>query len=114
MEEPAAEARRKRLQALDYPSFWDSVEVQEELLTAATRNSEAPDGPDVADSEVNGPSEVVINNHRPTVLEYYATDFFKIAAHFSGIAAAQSGKPKRQIDEDRHILEQPIARSSNK
>ena len=52
MEEPAAEARRKRLKALDYPSFWDSVEVQEELLTAAARNSEAPDGPDVADSEV--------------------------------------------------------------
>ena len=27
LEEPAAEARRKRLKALDYPSFWDTIEV---------------------------------------------------------------------------------------
>ena len=32
----------------------------------------------------------------------------------SGIAAAQSGRPKRQIDEDHHILEQPIASSTSK
>ena len=39
---------------------------------------------------------------------------FKIDANFSGIVAAQCGKPKRQIDEDRHILEQPIASSTSK
>ena len=54
-----------------------------------------------------------INDYRPTVREYYAAEFFKIDANFSGIAAAQSGRPKRQIDEDRHILEQPMASSIN-
>ena len=55
-----------------------------------------------------------MNDHRPTVREYYAADFLKLDAKFSGIAAAQSGRPKRQIDEDRHILEQPIASSTSK
>ena len=67
MEEPATEAKRKRLRALDYPSFWDSIEVHAELHAAATRSTEAAVRPDVADSEAN----------RPSVLEYFASEFSK-------------------------------------
>ena len=96
------EAKRKRLRALDYPSFWDCKEVHAELQAAATRSTKAAARPDVADSEAN----------RPSVLEYFASEFFKIDANFFGIAAAQSGTKKRQIDEDHKILEQPIAINS--
>jgi len=123
-EKHAAEARRKRLKVADYPSFWDTIEVQQELQAATRRHSDActegteggcPSDPVISTerAEHGGPSDPVINIHRPSVQEYFAAEFFKIDANFSGIAAAQCGKPKRQIDEDRHILEEPVARSDD-
>ena len=67
MEELAAEAKPKRLRALDYPSFWDCKEVHAELQAAATRSTEAAVRPDVTDGEAN----------RPSVLEYFASEFSK-------------------------------------
>ena len=103
MEQPAKQAKRKRLQALDYPSFWDTQEVHAALQEAATRNNVTAVPPTFADIDAN----------RPTVSEYLAAEFFKIDAHFSGIAAASSGRPPRQITEDQKILEQPMAANSS-
>jgi len=112
MEKHAEAARRKRLVALDYPSFWDSFEVQQELQEAVRASCDSANA-EASKAEPDRPSDSVIDTRRPTVQEYFATEFFKIDANFSGIAAAQSGKPKRQIDEDRHVLEEPVARNND-
>ena len=62
---------------------------------------------------VDCPADSTLDTQRPSVQEYFASEFFKIDANFSGIAAAQGGKPKRQIDEDRNILEEPVAREGD-
>jgi len=62
---------------------------------------------------VDSPSDSTLNTQRPSLQEYFASEFFKIDANFSGIAAAQGGKPKRQIDEDRNILEEPVDREGD-
>ena len=85
------------------------MEIQQELQTATRRHSDA----DTKEAQDGCPSVPLINIHRPSVQEYFAAEFFKFDANFSGIAAAQGGKPKRQIDEDRHILEEPVATSND-
>ena len=41
--------------------------------------------------------------------EYCALETVRTAANFDGIAEARSEKPKRQIDADQQVVEQPVA-----
>ena len=45
---------------------------------------------------------------RVTAAEYCARLTLQVAGNYDGIAAARSGKPKRQIDEDRQVKEAPV------
>ena len=47
-------------------------------------------------------------HQRLTMPEYCAMWALRVASNFDGIAAARSEKPKRQIDEDRHVKETPL------
>ena len=99
MEEPAAQALQKRLAAADYPSFWDTQEVQQELRQAVQMHNLAEgqmcdDDGCPEEDELGSPSDPLSGLHvscplRPTVQEYFAAEFFKIEANFDGIATAQ-------------------------
>ena len=105
----AMEAERKRILSADYPSLWDTQEVEQALSEAALHLQDAKDeSQGGAETSATLAARGVTN--RPTVDEYLAAEFLKIDRHFDGIAAAQSGRPKRQIEEDRHVVEEPAMR----
>ena len=111
----AAKALQKRLIAADFISLWDTQEVQQELCKAAARLAAAGGSvePDHAedkrsDAEQQRLEQRDLSKKRPTVDEHLAAEFLKIDLHFDGIAAAQSGRPKRQLEDDRNVVEEPL------
>ena len=113
----AAKADQKRLMAADFPSLWDTQEVQQELRFAAARlaatlSSVACDAfaDDAATQQQPPAQDDEQFKKRPTVKEHLAAEFLKTDRHFDGIAAAQSGRPKRQLEDDRNVAEEPVWR----
>jgi len=113
----AAKALQKRLLAADFTSLWDTQELQQELRKAAARLAAADGSADSDNSEDRhpGPEQHSLEQRellekRPTVDEHLASEFLKIDQHFDGIAAAQSGRPKRQLEDDRNVVEEPLWR----
>jgi len=44
------------------------------------------------------------------VREHLAAEFLRVDKNFTAIAEAQHGRPAKQIDADRHVVEEPVAR----
>jgi len=122
----ASEALRKRLSSADFPSLWDTQEVQLELQAQAAHLQAALgselDGHEQEEAELSQEraaesvwqADAIKNRNswqrRLTVREYLAAEFLRIDGNFTAIAEAQHGRPAKQIDADRHVVEEPVAR----
>ena len=104
----ASAAVRKRVTTCTWPSLWETIEVHAELdeLADALQAAEATEGgpePTPADAAVVG-----ARADRLTVDEYYAMRVTVLVKNFDGIAAASHEKPKRRVDDDAHVKEEPL------
>ena len=110
----AAKAEQKRLLAADFPSLWDTKEVHQELRAAVARLAIAQGSAEVEPAEDTDLHQEQLladtMDKRPTVDEHLAAEFLKLDRHFDGIAAAQTGRPKRQLEDDRNVVEEPLWR----
>ena len=106
-EEKASAAVRKRVTTCTWPSLWETLEVHAELdeLADALEAAEATEG----EPEPTQPDAVLVGARaeRLTVDEYYAMRVTMLVKNFDGIAAASHEKPKRRVDDDAHVKEQP-------
>ena len=105
-----AAALRKRITTCTWPSLWETQEVHTELDKLA-------DALEIAESTGGGPQHKPdgaaapsARGERMTIDEYYALRRAALVKNFDGIAAASHEKPKRRIDDDAHIKEEPILR----
>ena len=118
-ETKAAAAVRKRVTACVWPSLWDTVEVHAALaeLADAWDATDATGG--VAEPAFKGDTagaahvaELIdgAQSDRLTASEYYALRVTTLVRNFDGIAAASHEKPKRRIEDDAHVKEEPLFR----
>ena len=129
-------AQRKTLQyngtleAWSSPTIWNTREMEEELLEARERNCENDDEECIDGSPHNGETRRLLDDIAPgvnglscdskwwpfrpmrenmlSIDEYFALQTNSIARNYDGIAQAKADKPRRKIDRDVLVPEQPL------
>ena len=78
------------MQSYFFINFYPSLILQPEYVEARPEEDEL----DVAQGGPNSPSDLEINDYRPTVLEYFAADFFQNQCKFLWVRCSTIWKIK--------------------
>ena len=109
-------ARDRDIQMLRMPSLWHTCEVQTELdqlqarLEATEQEARSDDNEDGSLHAQRQWRHRLSEARLLSVEEYSAVENVRSASHFVGIARARSEKPRRQLEQDRQIVEEPLMR----
>ena len=107
--ELADEGRRRFLARFEYPSLWETQEMQDHLMDLYNEDVSdwvgAEDGEPALTAQGLTCDDHDIGKERATVAQYVALVGEDVAVNLEGLACARVDKPKKQRETDAHVQE---------